>query len=375
MNIIKNNTSNVMYYNVKSERLLRSEDVVRSNEFLSKIRNVKLQEFVNNGMDQSFNPSRYNPIAELIPIPPNSWWKLNCNTFSQLENKVKTKSNHFTEKLNNTIKDFTICVELSGGLDTSIIIGFLLKNNINVLPIGFLSSKYEFRTEVFIQNLFSSMLNKTILLPDEEYYPFSRLKQCPIHPIPKCSSLFYYSNFAVAKKAYENRCQIVLSGVGGDALLCDTVSVSLSQNPIKPWEIYDPWPNDFVYMPIGVKYVSAFAVPSVFHEIIRLRNGHPEDVFKMWARDYFRDVLPPELVHYAYKADHCGVWRCGLYENKMEILEIIKEGIEFSGSREIDIGEIERAIDSSHLLNDDMIKLLFFTISYCVWVRQCFVMP
>ena len=69
----------------------------------------------------------------------------------------------------------------------------LIENGIEPFLIGYSCDRYEFRTERYIQSIFSNKVKESILINSKDILPFQNLKGCPPHQIPNPSSLYYFN--------------------------------------------------------------------------------------------------------------------------------------------------------------------------------------
>lgn len=78
-----------------------------------------------------------------------------------------------------------IGVQLSGGLDSSIIIGLLKYFKIPFKLVGLANKRFDFRTESHIQNILSEWADETILIDYEACLPYSHIDKVPPHQYPE----------------------------------------------------------------------------------------------------------------------------------------------------------------------------------------------
>jgi hypothetical protein len=236
-----------------------------------------------------------------------------------------------TEKYFRQFKDKHIAVQLSGGLDSSIIIGLLRHFNIPFSMVGMTSKRFEFRTEHYIQKLLAEGSEKAILIDYEKHLPFFNLYDVPAHQYPDLSSSNYGSDLAMAKKCKELGVEILFSGFGGDVLFATGIPQNANECNWKPQVFVDTWVAGIAYKPYNVDLVPFYAAPEIMNAIYNLRRGMPEDIQKRWARTFFKDVLPNELVNYTYCADFWGLYIDGLLKALPEIEKMHKLAHEITG--------------------------------------------
>ena len=131
-NIITNDSKYTKYYNIEKGYIYEMPE-----EFLTVdlIRSSSLNAHVINSRHFSPTPCNYSPVLNnIIPIPPRSRWIQNGLHFEPiLSNPRRIKNVNLqsiikasTRALSKICKE-EIAVELSGGLDTSIIISIIKK--------------------------------------------------------------------------------------------------------------------------------------------------------------------------------------------------------------------------------------------------------
>lgn len=203
-----------------------------------------------------------------------------------------------------------IGVQLSGGLDSSLIIGLLRHLSVPHTLIGLTTTRYEFRTETFVQTVLSRETRDSILIDYETCLPLAQLEQVPPHQQPDISACNFASNHALARACASAGITVLLTGAGGDVLLGSDAAASIC--PWLPGIFHDEWLDDLVYRPLGVRLLPFFAQPEVGVALWSLRRQKGEDIQKLWARQFFASLLPRELSEFAYRADFWGLYIDGL---------------------------------------------------------------
>lgn len=222
-----------------------------------------------------------------------------------------------------------IGVQFSGGLDASLIIGLLRHLSIPHTLIGLTTTRYEFRTEAFVQAVLSARADDSILIDYDTCPPMAQLEQIPPHQQPDISSCNFAANHALAKACVSAGVTVLLSGAGGDILLGSDASA-----PTCPWLpgiFHDEWLDDVVYRPQGVRLVPFFAQPEVGGALWSLRRGKGEDVQKSWARQFFCAFLPRELSEFTYRADFWGLYIDGLHDALPAFRRLHERAYELTG--------------------------------------------
>lgn len=262
----------------------------------------------------------YSPIAGLCAIPPKtSWWvspkqyrfEKDLQSFKGYPTSLDTCLRYAQRLVARANRDNLLAVDLSGGLDSSIIIDFLMQWRRPLALIGMRGDRYEFRTEREIQSYYAKHCPTVRMYSDKDIPAFSRLDEVPPHPYPTMQSL----NFAHAQKKAEI-CQdlgvtTLLSGDAGDRLLgFPSPQWSPSGRTPENWAYWNLactlWIDQHIFNPIGVRYISGLAVGRLPTLILQLRSGFSEDPKKLWARRKLSPYLPSMLSNYAYKAFHDG---------------------------------------------------------------------
>ncbi len=238
-----------------------------------------------------------------------------------------------------------IGVHLSGGLDSSLIIGLLHYFHIPFVLAGFMSDRFEMRTERYVQQLVSKLGESAFLLNIEDYPSFSHLEQMPKHQSP-CE--FFRGNEAdkaLARIFKREGVEVVFTGQGGDSLFMEDESNGLACYNIG-YEFLMSWAAEFHYKPLGIELVSPLAEKSIIDQISNLRIGMPEDSSKLWARHFFRDFLPYELSDYCYVADFFGLTLDGLEHAKPTIKHLFEESYELTQHHVFSSNEIKRMMQA-----------------------------
>lgn len=338
--------------------------------------------FENHIYNCSINSAAPNLMKEVILgiylIPPRSFWdydgkRLNLIKLNDEVNDVAIKIftiDDFIYRFKKTFTQFKeqIAVELSGGLDTSILIGLLKAADIEPLLIGAVSERYEFRTERFIQTKISNDFQRVHLINEMECLPFSSLTLVPPHLLPNKASLFFKPNLETNKIAKSNNIKILLNGIGMDMLLTETVNRSNYNNKFININLYEPWANDNIFMPDGIYYFNAATLKSFKEGLLSNRFFLNEDYKKKWARNFFIDVIPSELNNFQYKANFSGVNYQGYVDNEEEIIEVCREAYYISNLATLKIDQVRSAFAGTLDLCIDSEKKLLSILSYAVWI-------
>jgi hypothetical protein len=207
-----------------------------------------------------------------------------------------------------------IGVQLSGGLDSSIIIALLNFFKIPFKLIGLANKRYEFRTESHVQNILTSWAEETILIDYETCLPYSLIDKVPPHQYPEEFIRTFGPDYTMAKEAKEHGVEVLLTGQGGDNVLGDQVKENPMDLKWMPHTYNQGWLEDLVYSPQGIELVAFFADESISELLYNLRLGQNEDLSKVWARQFFKEFIPKELAEYTYHSDFWGFVISGVQE-------------------------------------------------------------
>ncbi len=230
----------------------------------------------------------------------------------------------------NLLNPRKIGVHLSGGLDSSIIICILKELQIPFIPIGLYSPNFEFRTEYHIQNILIEYGNDGELINLKDYPFYSNLDRLPRHQLPTC----YINNNAGAEilstKFAEKGCDVVFSGEGGDTLFVDEVPSAKPMTFNIRREFENAEEQEMYYGPKGIKLVSFFSNRQIINCLTTAAKGRREDASKLWARNFFSSILPPELVNYHYCGDFFGIALEGLTNAMPTIKTLFEEAYDLT---------------------------------------------
>jgi asparagine synthetase B (glutamine-hydrolysing) len=222
--ILNNESNRIVYYNAYSNRII-DEDKALKQALSSKSEDY--YNFLSNGLNTLRSPGSYKYFNGLAALPPQTRIKVDIEHYHILENIPKYKISpefgliHLKNEVKTLLKKYTgkkIGVELSGGLDSSLVIEALLALKIDPILIGFCSDSFEFRTERTIQNYYQNKVSESILLKYEDNFAFDNLKETPAHPIPVCESHFFQRHKTVALTAKNMGVDILFSGEAGDQI-------------------------------------------------------------------------------------------------------------------------------------------------------------
>lgn len=262
-----------------------------------------------------------------------------------------------------------IGVQLSGGLDSSIIIALLRHLGIPFHPVGMSSERYEFRTERHIQQLLAEWGSQVELLDYEMFLPLCGLEDVPPHQHPDIYSLNHGTNKAMAEACAQMGIEVLLTGNGGDNVFAEAMPHDPQHCPWMPQVFIDGWLDDLAYAPCGVEVVPFYADPGLLNAFWNLRAGHGEDNPKRWARQFFRELLPSELVDYTYCADFWGLYVDGLGQAAPTVQRLFDKAYDLTAHPSF-TPEAYNALFSQDLLlaKKSMYQRIEARISFAVWL-------
>ncbi len=369
MGIVKNNKTKYLYFD-KIDNLLY-EDI---RDFLT-IDNLKHSNHNNHRVNNQTaveRPDFYlDIIKNIIPIPPKSSWMYENNIFKP---KI-ARSGKFnlpfdldsfieiTKKILEPFKNKKVAVELSGGLDSSIIIELFKLCGIDPYLIGLTSSNFEFRTEREIQYYYEKN-NKTILIDSKKALPFSRLKECPPHVLPSKKSLFYYQKEIIANECKKKSIDILFNGSVGDSVFCDEI---INNNRWQIWEFENDWFNEYVFKTKKISYLATNS-EIILDYFFLARKHENKDSFKIWARNHFEEILPRELSKYYYKADYYEQIIEGIFCSEKDIFEIYQFSCDFLKVDDFNSKKINKIFSRITKMNDVELNEFFSDCSYATWI-------
>lgn len=366
---INNRTNSYKYFNSLESKLFQNNFDFLKMESIS---NSKFASHINNLSRGVEHPDIYEEvIKDIYPIPPFSKWKYSEQKFSLLDQPVQSlKSRPNTvhslidliKSKSKRLKNKKTAVELSGGLDSSIIIELLSQCGLEITLIGLISKNYEFRTERLIQEHYANRYN-SFLIDSKDALPFTKLIDCPPHPLPTKKSLFYYQKEIIAKKCAEEKIDFLFNGIVGDTVFCDKIESTRWHK----WEFDDNWFNDFVFSFHNVSYITTnfdFVLDYFFNQ----RKHEQSDPFKIWARNHFKDILPKTLSKYYYKTDHFEEIIEGIYSAENDISETYKLTKRITKNHLFTFQNLGKDLNNFKLMNDQEINTFFAKVSYAVWI-------
>lgn len=343
-------------------------------------KNLKPEIFETNVKLGALNRSQCQPVIDnILPVYSGMLWDEAKNILIDPFFRPKLQSTTINDFLEasaiffDQYKSKHIGVQLSGGFDSSIIIALLKHFKISFSLVGMTSSRYGFRTEKYIQELLASWGKNTVLIDFEDYLPLSQLENVPAHQHPDMLNLNYHTNKAMAIECQKMGIEVLLTGSGGDNLFAESIQSKSNESSWMPQIFRDSWLEDISYAPHGIEVVPFYADLGIMNTIHNLRLGQAEDNAKLWARLFFKDFLPQELVNQTYCADFWGLYIDGLLNAIPTIHKLFEQAYDITANPYFSSQK------TNELLNQDlrdaqktMYQEIESRISLAVWLNALF---
>lgn len=299
---------------------------------------LNIDNYLKNSLIPADQPHKEMPIfKDYIIIPPGTIFDEKTHKlkedlfFTNFIEMDKAKLFKLFESYFSQFENKKIAVHLSGGLDSSIIIGLLNYFKIPFSLIGLVSYRFEFRTEYAVQQILAPLGKTTKLLDMDEYPSYSNLCNRQLSQVPDHNIKQVEGSKALAR-ACKGVADIVFTGQGGDSLFVDSIpslphtwSCNINNEFIPAFEVEHLYPNE------GVELISPFADRNIINAFYSLRIGLGFDPLKKWARYFFKDILPRELSESTYCADFFGTSLSGLDMAKPDVFNLFKTAFEITG--------------------------------------------
>lgn len=376
--LLVNNTSKIIYCRAEDGQLIHPDQI---KDYNLKPTFEDLNRHLQNGLFTLRRPGEYLPIVGLCALPPRTSWLVSPDSYKFVADLRVSHSKaskiedafHYVGNLLNKTKNWYkgIGVELSGGLDSSIVIEYLLRQNIPVSLIAFTSERYEFRTERAIQSYYEGRCSSVHLITYENSPAFSCLEEVPPHPFPVQESLFFSRHRAAAKACQLLGVDVLLSGEAGDQLLgfepepCN--EFGHAPQGYAYWNLAELWSNQYVYQPYGTSYVSGLALGRLPAILLNARTGLGADHMKMWARNKLQDFLPSMLTQFAYKAFHDGWVIDGLLAACPSIRRMSKYAYSITRHPELEPSLMQKLAENYRFMNESQRSSFFAKLSFVTW--------
>lgn len=336
------------------------------------------ENFEHNNLKGVLRREEWKPVlGNILPIYQGMVWDDRTKTItdpvynpqrsvSSLDSLLTAASNFF-----DRYQGKRIGVQLSGGLDSSIIIGFLRYFGISFHLIGMSTTRYEFRTERHIQQKLRAWGEYSKLIDYEEFLPMSFLEDVPPFQHPDLLVLNYGSESAMAKECLAQGIEILFSGDGGDNLFAEPIPVNYEECSWLPQVFSDNWLVDNIYAPYGVELIPFYADPGIMDAIYNLRLGQQEDNSKLWARKFFKPFIPEELSNFTYCADFWGLYIDGFQQALPTIRKLINKAFDLTRHPYFSIESCKKLLSQDLLhMNKQMYQVLESRTALAVWVNS-----
>jgi len=377
--IVVNSTDQIRYCSAESGEWL-SSDKLRALRPRPTLEDAEI--YLSGASDIPCATGAYLSIAGLCAIPPGTIWRISqkryhfandLDTFRAYPTTLHSCLRYVRRLLKRADYGNLLGVELSGGLDTSIIIEFLIRWQIPFALIGMRTDRYEFRTERTIQEYYAQRCPTVRMYSGKDIPAFSRLDEVPPHPYPTMFSLNFSQSQKKAETCRDIGVTTLLSGDAGDRLL-SFPTPQLSSNGRTPvnwsyWNLAQTiWDDQYIFSPKGVRFISGLASGRIPALVLQLRAGFGEDRMKLWARRELKPYLPGILSNYAYKAFHDGwvvdsiISACSTVRKMAELAFDVVSHPKFAPSRMVDTIMQFRKLDAR------MQHRFLLQLSFVTWV-------
>lgn len=320
---------------------------------------------------------QHRVLSDFVVIPPGTRYDVQKGRLvpdlytAQRVPIDKQRLFNLFEKYFSQFADRRIAVHLSGGLDSSIIIGLLEAFKIPFSLVGLTSDRFEFRTERQVQERLAPLGKTTTLIDMEDYPSYSNLKNKPLTNIPDSNIKQMEASTAVAQACSEVA-DVVFTGQGGDTLFVDAIP-----NSSVPWscninnEFILPFEAAHIYPEHGLELISPFADHEIINAIYSLRIGQKADARKWWARHFFKEILPHELAAFDYSADFFGTSLSGLQLAREDFFDILETAYEITEHPTFSPPSVKRFLASDVLSFEYQSYISFTTkLSLAVWYHS-----
>ena len=366
MLIIDNLKNTTAYYSLKEKGFVDqtqkiSKSLLTAQSFAAHVQNESLL---------PIHLNEYQPVLpDIYPVPARTKWAFEDGSFRKLKKNIKLSEGlTFESCLKNTNRLLKatkgkIAIEISGGLDSSIMIGMLDRLGYEPILIGTISELYKFRTEKHIQETIAKKF-KNVILSKSFSLQFTNLLETPTHFLPSYTSLHHNIGANTIKLLKEHDVKYVFQGIAFDSTLVD--AIDNNPNEIRWPTLQDNWLHDYVFAPQGSAYIDIAALTPIKQMLLSLRNGQAKDIQKWWARKFFADVIPSELSNYAYKANFGPLWWDGLQSSSEQITHIVDTALQITALPVFENFKMQSLFDG---MNNGFGRAGFAMLGYANWVH------
>jgi hypothetical protein len=341
------------------------------------VESINVKNFELNTFKGLLNRNHWVSVFEnLTPIYNGMQWDINLEFPKDIYYHPRVITANFDKFIEESrlffsqFKDEKIGVQLSGGLDSSIIICLLKHLKIPFYAIGLECDRYEFRTEKYIQEILKNYAEKSILINYEDHLPFMNLNELPPYQYPELLAINYSAEIAMAEACQSLGVTVLFTGDGGDNLFGDKIPIDPDDCMWLPQIFGSSWHADIVYKPRGINLLSFYAEPKIMDLIFNLRRGEEIDSLKIWARNFFKSILPEELFNFQYFADFWGLYISGFQRSLSEIKDQFKKTHFYTGISEYSDKKIDRLLGLDiHSNNKINFKLIQSRVAISIWIN------
>jgi hypothetical protein len=342
---------------------------------------ISLDAHITNSVVGYRDMRRYSPVLPgIYPIPARTAWHIADGEMKiatrqyipSSESELVRPFESIARRYVNLCAGSPIALELSGGLDSSLILAVITSVGFRPTLIGGRWSNFEMRTERKIQDILKNQFNLPTYFFEDKLYPFGDIMRVPRHILPNPACFYWNMHDENSKLCSQLGIKTILNGHGGDALLSDSLVPTGGGYMFTPWLWGLDWTQDTVYAAKGMRYLSAFALKSVARKIFSIRHqkeiAENEDRFKIVFRDLFSDRVPPELSKYYYKASGTALHLEGLQRAETQISEIYRAARDVYNDPRLTDRHFKLGMQKYSFMTAEEIKQFEATISFSCWI-------
>ena len=364
--IIDNPKYTIEYFSLKEKAFIDSTQKISKSLLTSE----SFAAHVANETNPPIHLNEYQTVLpDIYPIPARTKWSYEDGVFTKLKKNIKLSEElTFESCLKNTKRllkatEGRIAIEISGGLDSSIMIGMLERLGYEPILIGTVSELYKFRTEKHIQETIAKKF-KNVILSESFSLQFTNLLETPAHFLPSYTSLHHNIGANTIRMLREHDIKYIFQGIAFDSTLVD--AIDNNPNDLRWPTLQDNWLHDYVFTPQGSAYIDIAALTPIKQMLLSLRNGQAQDNQKWWARKFFASVIPAELSNYAYKANFGPLWWDGLLSSSEQITHIVDTAWQITALPVFKNFKMQSLFNG---MNDGSGRVGFALLSYANWIH------
>lgn len=364
--IIDNPKYTTAYFSLREEAFVDPTQKISKYVFTPE----SFEAHIQNELNPPIHLNEYRPVLSgIYPVPARTKWSYEDGIFTKLKKNINLSEGlTFDSCLKNSkrlLKNTKgkIAVEVSGGLDSSIVIGMLEKLGYEPILIGTISELDKFRSERHIQEVITRRF-KNVILTNSFEIQFSNLLETPAHFLPSSFSLGHNQSANTIRMLKGHDVKYLFHGVAFDCMLVEAVHDN--PNEIRGAILQRDWLNDYVFSPQGLSYIDVAALSPIKQMLLSLRNGQALDIQKWWARKFFASVIPPELSNYAYKANFNSQWWDGLQSNSEQVSQMVDTAFRVTSLPFFENFKIQIMLDG---MNDHSQRFNMSMLGYANWVH------